>query len=233
MLAATSAAHANENLPKFEIKSIYKNVYLHKSYKQVENFGLVSSNGLVLIDGVNAFIVDTPWTEEDTKRLFFWIKEKGYKLVGSVSTHSHEDRTGGIKWLNSQSVPTYASKLTNEFLEKQHKELASHPFTGPEFKLFNGKIEAYFPGAGHSMDNIVIWLPGPKILFGGCLVRSQEATDLGYTAEGRISEWPKSIERLVSRYSHAKMLVPGHGEIGDIGMLKHTKELAESASQLN
>lgn len=117
---------ANEKLPELQIEQIDENVFLHQSYSRVKGFGLVSSNGLVVVDKGKAFIIDTPWSEQDTKKLVNWIQVNNYELLGSIATHSHEDRTSGIKWLNEISVATYATTLTNQRLKKKNKALAKH-----------------------------------------------------------------------------------------------------------
>ena len=222
--------YADEQLLNLEIIGIYQDVYLHKSYSRVDGFGLVSSNGLIVIKDKRAFLIDTPWSIGDTKKLISWIQEKGYVLVGSISTHSHEDRTAGINWLNSQSIPTYASRLTNDLLKKEGKELALNTIDKSEIELFGGNVEVFYPGGGHTIDNLVVWLPKPKILFGGCFVRSLESKSLGYTGEAAIDKWPDSVGNVLLKYPEAKIVVPGHGKLGDIRLLQHTKKLAESAS---
>ena len=220
---------AEEKIPELEITNIDQGVYLHKSYQHIESYGLVSSNGLIVIDDKKAFLLDTPWSEDDTKKLATWVKSKGYVLAGSISTHSHEDRTAGIKYLNSQSVPTYASKLTNELLKKGGKEQASNTLDGTQSLLFNRNVEAFYPGGGHTIDNIVIWLPKSKILYGGCLIRSLNSKGLGYIGEADIKSWPRSAGKVITKYPNAKIVVPGHGGIGDVRLLTHTKKLAEAA----
>lgn len=224
-----SFVYAEDKLPELEIKKIHDVVYLHTSYKYVDGFGLVSSNGLVVIEGDKAFLIDTPWSNGDTEKLADWISEKGLELAGCVSTHSHEDRTAGIKWLNSQSVPTYVYKLTNEILKKEGKELAQQTIDKPESGLFEDNVEVFYPGGGHTIDNIVVWLPKSRILFGGCFVRSLQTLSLGYTGEAVIDQWSDSVGKVLSKYPEAKIVVPGHGKIGDIRLLEHTKKLAESA----
>lgn len=226
----SSFALAGEEVPKMEIKEIHEGVFLHKSYSRVEGWGIVSSNGLVVVSNGKAFVIDTPWSELDTKNLVDWIRSKKYKLLGSFSTHSHEDRTAGIKWLNEKSIATYASVLTNEILKKEGKEQATYSMKGDTFELMDGLLEVYYPGGGHTVDNIVVWLPESKILFGGCLVRSLDSRGLGYTGEAKIGQWSKSIANTITRYPGAKIVVPGHGKMGDLELLKHTKTLAESAS---
>lgn len=179
-------------IPSLQIEEIEKDVFLHRSYSQVEGWGLVSSNGLVVVNNGKAFIIDTPWSESDTEKLFNWIRSKNYKLLGSISTHSHDDRTAGIKWLNEKSIATYASSLTNEILRKEGKAQAKYSFEGNQFKLVDGLLEVSYPGAGHTIDNVVIWLPRSKILYGGCFIRSLETKGLGYAGEAKIDQWAKS-----------------------------------------
>jgi hypothetical protein len=49
----------------------------------------------------------------------------------------------------------------------------------PVIKVGDTILEAYYPGEGHSKDNITVWLPQSKILFRGCFVKALGAKDLG------------------------------------------------------
>jgi glyoxylase-like metal-dependent hydrolase (beta-lactamase superfamily II) len=230
-ISMAQAAPNEESVPKLSIAPLADNVYLHQSFQRVKVFGLVSANGLVVMNEGKAFIVDTPWSESDTAALVDWIKEQGYQLVGSVSTHSHEDRTAGIGWLNAHSIPTFASELTNQMLKESNKPLASNPFVLPLASLFDGQLEAFYPGGGHALDNVVVWLPQSNILFGGCLVRSLDSTSLGYTGEAVLTEWPTSAVKVLAKYPDVELVVPGHGKSGDKQLLIHTKALAESGAK--
>ncbi|MCL4163588.1 UNVERIFIED_CONTAM: hypothetical protein GTU68_000136, partial [Idotea baltica] len=142
--------------------------------------------------GQNAFIVDTPWSESDTEKLVSWIKSQGLEIIGSLSTHSHEDRTAGIEFLNAKSIPTYASNSTNFILRNQNKATATNSFSAERVSLADGSIEAFYPGPGHTVDNLVVWLPDYNILYGGCFVRSENSKGLGYTGEAFVDQWPDS-----------------------------------------
>jgi len=228
MLIFFSYAYAKQGIPELVIEEIEENVYLHKSYSHVEGFGLVSANGLVVIDEDKAFIIDTPWSEKDTEKLVTWINEKNIELIGSISTHSHEDRTAGIKLLKSRTISTYASALTNELLKKESKAFASYTIEDMDNTLFGSLIETFYPGAGHAIDNIVVWLPQSKILFGGCLVKSIQSKTLGYTGDASIEKWPHSVEKAHLKYPEAKLVIPGHGKYGGVELLNHTKNLAKA-----
>lgn len=225
LLLITMASKASD-VPQLRIEPLAEGVYLHKSHHQTQSFGLVSANGLVVVDGQQAYLVDTPWSEADTKKLAAWIHDQGWQLAGSLSTHSHDDRAGGMSWLKQQGIPTHALALTNQILEANGKALATVPFKGPAFSWVPRTLEVFYPGGGHTVDNVTVWLPEQGILFGGCLIRSLAAKGLGYTGEARLDEWAGSVETLQFRYPDAKMVVPGHGRLGNRSLLSHTHHLA-------
>jgi len=227
LIVSQNSVYAKDTLPELKIEQLNKNLYLHTSFQRFKGFGLVASNGLVILDSNNAFIIDTPASANDTEKLVAWLKGQGFTVKGSISTHSHDDSSAGIAWLNSNAITTYASKLTNELLGGKGKEQAQNAFTGTSSWLFNNQIEVFYPGAGHTIDNVVVWLPKHNVLFGGCFVKSK---NLGNLADAVIAEWPDSAQQLINKYGHASMVVPGHGRAGDVSLLKSTKRLAMEAN---
>lgn len=222
----SSITFAEDPLPELEIKKIEEGVYLYTAYEKINGWGLVGSNGLVVLDNKDAYLIDTPISATDTEKLVKWIGAQGFTAKASISTHFHSDSTGGIAFLNSKSIPTYASKQTNKLLENKGETQATHSFTKNPFWLVNKKIEVFYPGAGHTRDNVVVWMPEQKILFGGCFVKPEGLGNLG---DAVIEDWPASAEKLIARYSSATLVVPGHGEIGDASLLTKTKQRAVEA----
>lgn len=222
----SSITFAEDPLPELEIKKIEEGVYLYTAYEKINGWGLVGSNGLVVLDNKDAYLIDTPISATDTEKLVKWIGAQGFTAKASISTHFHSDSTGGIAFLNSKSIPTYASKQTNKLLENKGEAQATHSFTKNPFWLVNKKIEVFYPGAGHTRDNVVVWMPEQKILFGGCFVKPEGLGNLG---DAVIEDWPASAEKLIARYSSATLVVPGHGEIGDASLLTKTKQRAVEA----
>lgn len=221
---------ADDSVPELDIRKIADGVYLHTSYQVVDGYGLVDANGLVVLDGQGAYIIDTPWSERDTEALVVWLKARNLTVKASVSTHFHDDRTAGIEYLNSISVPTYASEQTNALLKKNGKALATMTFGDAPLWLVEGKIEVFYPGAGHSVDNLVVWLPEQRILNGGCFVRARETGTLGNTSDAVVADWAASAKRVQSRYPGAQVVIPGHGAPGDVSLLAHTRKLAMAAT---
>ncbi len=209
-----------------EIKKIEEGIYLYTAYEKIKGWGLVGSNGLIVFDNKDAYLIDTPISATDTEKLVNWIDAQGFTAKASISTHFHSDSTGGIAFLNSKSIPTYASKQTNKLLENKGEAQATHSFTENPFWLVKDKIEIYYPGPGHTRDNLVVWMPEQKILFGGCFIKPQGLGNLG---DAVIPDWPASADKLIARYSSAAQVVPGHGKIGDASVLEKTKQRALEA----
>jgi len=223
----------NDSDKKLKIKKLSDNVYQHISSKSVEPWGLVEATGLVVINGTEAHMIDTPWTTPDTKELIEWIEAKGLTLKNTVVTHFHTDASNDLPLLNDLKIKTYATPLTNKLLKSHDKEASSDEISSNTFELIDGVVSVFYSGAGHSEDNIVVWLPKDKILFGGCFVRSLHAKSLGNTGDAVISEWSNSIQNVINRYPDIKLVVPGHGKVGDVSLLTHTQRLALSAKASN
>ena len=86
-------------------------------------------------------------------------------------------------------------------------------------------LATYF-GAGHTTDNVVVWLPSQGILFGGCLIKSLDSQSLGNTADGDLKAYPTTLQKVLAAYNHAKIVVPGHGDWGGTDLIEHTLKLA-------
>jgi glyoxylase-like metal-dependent hydrolase (beta-lactamase superfamily II) len=223
----------NESVKKLKIKKLSYNVFQHISFKRVEPWGLIGASGLVVINGTEAHMIDTPWTTQATKELIEWIEAKGLTIKSTVVTHFHEDASGDLPLLNDLKIKTYATSLTNKLLKSSQKETSSDEISSNTFELIDGVVSVFYPGAGHTKDNIVVWLPKEKILFGGCFVKSLHSKHLGYTGDAVVSEWSNSIQKVINRYPDIKLVVPGHGKVGGVSLLTHTQKLALSAMASN
>jgi metallo-beta-lactamase class B len=66
------------------------------------------------------------------------------------------------------------------------------------------------------------------VLFGGCLVKSEESSDLGFVGDADLAHWPVAIEAVRARYPDAAIVVPGHGAPGTRRALERTLELLKA-----
>jgi metallo-beta-lactamase class B len=213
-----------------ELIKITENAYLHVSYANLPEYGRVSANGLVFIHGKNAFLFDTPWTDSLTKDLISYLRDRmGLNIRGFIPNHWHSDCMGGLGYLLSQNIETYANQKTIEIARKEGLPVAAHSFQDSLRLFLDDKIiECYFPGAAHSKDNIVVWIPSEKILFPGCMVKSLYSTDLGNVADGDLKSYPATIDNLIKKFKTAEIVIPGHGKAGGLDLLHHTMDLLQN-----
>lgn len=231
LLVFSALIFANtDNNKTLKINQLSDNVYQFVSYKVVKPWGLVGASGLVVVNGTDAHLIDTPWTTAATKELIGWVEAQDLKLKSAVVTHFHDDSSNDLPLLNDLKIKTYATSLTNQLLQSEQKQTSTIEITNDSSHLLEGVMEAFYPGPGHSKDNIVVWLPDEKILFGGCFVKSLRSKSLGYTGDAVVAEWPNSIENVMKQYPDIELVVPGHGKVGDISLLVHTQKLVKAAS---
>jgi len=212
-----------------EIVQLTSNVYQHISYADFTGFGRVECNGMILSNGVEAFLFDTPPTAQLTKQLVEWIAQTlKLKVVGFVPNHWHSDCMGGLAYLQSIGVESYANQMTIDIAKARNLSVPAHGFKDSlNLQLGSTAINCYYFGAGHSMDNIVVWIPSEKVLFPGCLVKEVNAKGLGNTVDGDLKAYPETIEKVLRKFPDAKIVIPGHGAVGGIELARHTKELLE------
>jgi metallo-beta-lactamase class B len=223
--AAQQPIKINDDL---ELIKLSENAYIHVSYMNSQSFGRYSSNGLVLINGNEAFLFDTPPDEQLTIALAGWLMEKmKVDIAGFAPNHWHEDCMGGLGYLNRQGIISYANSRTLDIAREKNLPVPIKGFKDSlTVKLGDRTIFLYFPGAAHSMDNIVAWIPSEKILFAGCMCKSLESINLGNTADGDLKEYASTIHRVMERFPDVKVVIPGHGNAGGKELLTHTAKLA-------
>lgn len=214
-------------LPGLRTREIAPGVWIHVS-SQLYAGQPFDSNGLVVFAGDEAFLVDTAWGDAATRELVAWVEEeRAARVVGAVVTHGHDDRGGGTAFLRERGIPVWARADTAASLAEASLGVPDQRIgTTGATHLFGGRIEVYYPGPGHTADNIVVYLPRERILFGGCLVRSLDTSTLGNTADAFLGEWASTVERVAAEFPDVEVVVPGHGREAGPETLAHTADLA-------
>lgn len=210
-----------------ELKKINDDVWIHISYDEY-NGNRYPSNGLVVITSVGPVLIDTPWTNPQTEELIKLVRSKfGHDFKMAIVTHAHKDRIGGIDSLLDKGINVQSTPLTAIEARKNKFKEPTPAFTeiNSTIEIGNTKFEIFYPGPGHSPDNIIVWLPQYQILFGGCLVKSLDAKSKGNTGDADLVQWPLSLKKVLQKYPSAKMVIPGHGLPGGIELIEHTLEV--------
>jgi glyoxylase-like metal-dependent hydrolase (beta-lactamase superfamily II) len=228
------AAETNriEVTPDLQITRLADGVWLHTSWQVLPGGTRYPSNGLLVREGDALVLVDTAWGEQPTRDLLAWIvRELKLPVSRAIVTHAHDDRMGGAPVLAERNIPMFSHPLTGPLAAKQGwprpTSLATLSAAGSVTNL--GAVEVFYPGPAHTVDNLVVWIPRAKILFGGCAVKELRSRTLGNLADADVAAWPQAIRRVQQRYAGAGILVvPGHGEPGSPELLRHTLVLCDS-----
>jgi glyoxylase-like metal-dependent hydrolase (beta-lactamase superfamily II) len=197
-------------------------------------------------------IVSSPFEKVGTGTMMTWIIShlKPKKIV-AINPHFHRDGTGGNNIYKKFGAETWSSDLTKKLLissnkkdpaksasfykdPKQKQRILQSPVIpadnvfdltkGKEFSFSGEKVQVFYPGPAHSKDNVVIYFPKQKILFGGCMIKPKS---LGYLGDADLNSWPESARKL-KRFD-ITTLIPGHGAWGGPEMIAQIVSVAESA----
>ncbi|MBU2102090.1 MAG: hypothetical protein KKF80_01715 [Candidatus Omnitrophica bacterium] len=149
-----------------------------------------------------------------------------------IAGHYHDDCMGGINYLHTQGIESLACQLTADKCRAQGLTTPKTTFNERLVLDFNGQsVAAGYLGGGHTIDNIVVWFPAEKILFGGCLVKALSTSNMGNLAEAVIEQWAATLRRTQTTFPEAEIVVLGHGRCGGPELLEHTIQLVEQYQQ--
>jgi len=210
------------------ISKLTGDFYVYTTFKMLDG-SLFPSNSAYLVTDTGAVMFDTPWDTTQFRPLLDSIAIRhGKKVVLCIATHYHDDRTGGIGFLRAKGVKTYASKLTDELCADHIENRAEFCFIKDTvFTIGHVSFQTFYPGQGHTKDNIVIWFEKDKILYAGCLVKSTDSKGLGNIADANLDEWPMAVERVMKRFPNPKHIIPGHFSWTGRNSLEHTLKLLQ------
>ncbi|WP_203257854.1 subclass B1 metallo-beta-lactamase [Hyunsoonleella ulvae] len=220
-----------QNLQNFEsdilkIKKINNHIFQHVSFIQTNDYGKVACNGMVYINKNEAIIFDTPVNNKASKQLIDWItKNNNKKIKALIVTHFHNDCLGGIHEFHKEKIDSYANALTIALAKKDSIELPENSFKSKiKFKVGGQVVTTQFFGEGHTADNVIGYIPSEKTLFGGCLIKSNNAGK-GYLGDANVLEWSNTVASIKREYPNLEIVIPGHGKHGGIELLDYTINL--------
>ena len=213
------------------VRKLAPGVWLFVTFEPGEKAQRVAANGLLVTTGEISFLIDAGWDAEQMRKLLDWADETlGQPVEHVIVTHFHPDRTGGLDAVFERPIVVHGHAGTSKALQEAGRPRLHWTFEFEEqLQLGGEKIHLFYPGPGHTRDNIVVWLPRRQVLFVGCLIKDAAAQSLGYVGEADMKNWPVAVRRVIERYRDAEILVPGHGKPGGVELLSHTMELLEQA----
>jgi metallo-beta-lactamase class B len=224
-LKEDSIVYKSEDL---RIQKFSDHVYVHTSFLNTDSFGRVACNGMIVVNGNEAVVFDTPADNKSSEELIQYINGVlKAKVSALLPTHFHADCVGGLETFNEHNIPAYASSQTIALLKRKGQK-----FTKPikEFDrtltlpVGDKKVYAEYFGEGHTKDNVIGYFPDDNALFGGCLIKEVGATK-GNLEDANVPAWPGTVSKIKQKYPQVKLVVPGHGKSGGTELLDYTIRL--------
>jgi metallo-beta-lactamase class B len=217
-----------------QITRLNGDFYIYTTYNLYKG-DKIPANGMYLVTSEGVVLFDTPWDPAQFQPLLDSIKLKHNKsVVLCVSTHFHDDRTAGLEYYSQQGIKTYTTVLTDELSKKNNKKRAEFLIAKDTvFSIGQYSFETFYPGQGHTSDNIIIWFEKQKILYGACLIKSVEDEDLGYLGDANQTEYASTLKKVQKKCQQPKYIIVGHGDWKDVKSLEHTLTMAEEVKKKN
>jgi metallo-beta-lactamase class B len=220
--------------PDLRLRQIGEDAYVVTSTLRWEDGPIDANSVLVEMADGTYVLAGTPWSPEATDLLLDWLRDQsGGSLppMVAIDTGYHIDNLGGNAALLRAGIPVYGSDLTVSLLEERGEAglvPPDHVFPisqGLSLSFGGEHVTGIYPGPSQAPDKLAVYFPERRLLFGSCMILGG---DLGNTADADLAAWPDAIRRLLPL--PVDVVVPGHGERLDPGLLQHTLDvLAEAA----
>lgn len=222
------------NEPKLKISHLTGDFYIYTTYNTYEG-SKIPANGMYLVTENGVALFDTPWDTTQYQPLLDSIKLKHNKdATICIATHWHSDRTDGLEYYKQKGIKTYTTKLTDDLSKKNNKKRAEYLIEKDTiFNIGQYSFETYYPGQGHTEDNIVLWFNKEKVLYGGCLIKGAEAKNLGYLGDGNVFEYETTLKNVQKKYPDPQYVIVSHHNWNNINSLKHSIKMAKELKRKN
>ncbi len=217
----------------------------------------VASNSLVVqvADGT-LVLMHTPWDDAHARSLVDYLRARfGEVPMVAIAAHFHGDAVGGSGALIAEGARWIGSDHTARLMRERNARMGAgirdmardRPTIAARFERYDPplpretfreregltlrfgseEVRLIYPGPAHAPDNIVVFFPARRLLFGGCAVVGMPR--MGYLGDADLDAWPRAIERMQAL--HPDVVVPGHGDRTDPGLLEHTLELVRGVQR--
>ncbi|MBO6891103.1 MAG: MBL fold metallo-hydrolase [Roseibium sp.] len=187
------------------------------------------SNTGVVIGDKGVLIVDAQATPEHAQRVLAKLRDISDTPVKQVVlTHFHADNSLGAHAFEPSEI--IASDLTRRMMDTRGRDeisvskqrsaalLSSVPdnveLSEPSMTIASSmtidlgglEVRLMHLGRGHTMGDMVVWVPESGVIFAGDLVQETAAP---YCGDAHLADWPRALDRIAAFRPNA--LMPGRG----------------------
>jgi metallo-beta-lactamase class B len=216
------------------VEELTDNVYIYTTFNEFDGIKF-PANGMYVVTDAGVVLIDTPWDTTQFQPLLDHIeKVHDLPVVLCIATHFHDDRTAGLEYYAAKGIPTWTSHFTYDLCRQHNEKTAQNRFDNDTvFTVGQFTFETFYPGPGHTADNIVIWIPALKILYGGCFLKSTAHDNLGNLEDASPRDWQQSLMNVQAKKWDYNYAVPGHFDWQDKGSVEHTLKLTRKYLRKN
>lgn len=204
--------------PSLKLVPLKPNLYV------VEDTYYAAENSMVYVGRDHVTVIGATWSPATAELLLAEIKKITPKPVTEVVLQNHDlDRTGGNATFRKIGAKLIAIAATRDLLAKEgvqqiadtRKFAPDYPdvpivlpdtIVGNDFTLQDGAIRGLWLGASHKPDDIFVWFPNEKVLYGGCALKPA----LGNLNGADLVEYPKTLNKLKALNLPIEIVVAGH-----------------------
>ena len=228
--AATFGQTANQ---KLIITHVTKGFYVYTTFGNPGDGSLFPANSMYVVTDKGVVLFDTPWDTTQFQPLLDSIQLRHHKpVILCISTHFHSDRTAGLAYYQQHGIATYTTKLTDSLSQQKGGPRAANIICqDTTFRIGQYTFETFYPGKGHSPDNIVLWFGKEKLLYGGCFVKSMDTDSPGNLLDANVAEWIASIKKVETKFGQPNYIITGHQSWKSKQSLVHTSALLKAYQQ--
>lgn len=221
------AAFAQADEAALKITPLIGNFYIYTTYSTYEG-SKIPANGMYVLTDKGAVLFDTPWDTTQFQPLLDSIQTRHHQTVSiCIATHWHSDRTEGLEYYKQKGIKTYTTALTDSLSKANNKKRAEYLIhKDTVFNIGAYSFETYYPGEGHTADNIVIWFGKEKILYGGCLIKGADDKTLGYLGDANVTAYQSTLKNVKNKCKTPRFIIVSHSNWDNNNSLNHSIKLA-------
>ena len=204
--------------PKLVLTRLTDKLYI------AEDYYYVKENSVVYIGNSYVTVIGATWTPQMASLLATEIAKITAKPIKEVIDTNHDlDRVGGNAYFKSIGARIISTKLTSDLLEQEGErslELTRKSFSdfpklnivlpdkifASDFTLQDGNIRGIYLGPSHKPDDIFVYFPKEKVLYGGCVLKEL----LGNLDGADLTEYPKTLQKLKKLGLDITTIIAGH-----------------------
>ena len=204
---------------RIQLTPLRGNVYLVQ-----DDYPLSEENSAVYIGENFVTIVGATWTPDTAAKLMQEVAKITDKPVKEViDTNYNLDRAGGNPYFKQRGIRIVSLQLTAELLrrnwatmikdaQRRQTDYPDNPPALPDatypgsFDLQGGRLRAIYLGPSHAPDDIFVYFPQEKILYGGCILKEE----LGNLKFADLQQYPRTLRKLQQLNLGYTIVIAGH-----------------------